>query len=668
MGKKYFLTESGTIGFRILKNLLLIFAVSFSILLIVYLGLTKKIERQTCLRNLDIVKTGAENMESILSTQEKLAVFFEYSQNIINFYYHANPLMEGNTTADILKAQESLNAMGIANSDILNIQMYSAQSGALIDYSACALYPERYYGGGFQICGYDYHRWVSEILMNARERDFAEARMSFKGRTRDVLVYNRKFSNDGSGDGNNRIVFYTDVQNLRSGFEAAGYGEGFLAVMDKEDRIILSDCLTEEAGQYLGDAEFEEDGYYRCRLDGKKMLLVSYHGTTLGFTYILAVPYSSIRADMQPMISTMGCLVILFGIIGILLVIGTSAHFSRLLVKVHRILGASEKDVSLEDFVERLTEVVKGNETMKEEMHKMLEVMRYETFKNVITGNVTEKKEISAAITQSGIRQKAGYYVFLLLNWNDLDEEIKIEEISAQKVYMESIIRSMDKGEIEMVFQIGAGETVVILAYDDCPLQEVRNRAELLVRQIMDESVKNINYSVSVSGDVLRDLEYLSKGFLHAKKALSVSRNIFGGSPVQWYDMAKIYFKAAPQGEEEAYDSMHNVRMVEDIKKYIDEHFSDPDLSLVSIAEVFFITESYVSKLFKRVSGQNFSKYIEMIRMENANALLDEGKTITETAALVGYRSTQVFRHAWKRYYSGLPSERQKINSSGKEI
>ncbi len=663
----FFFARSGVISFRILKYLLLIFAVSFSILLIVYIVLTRNLEKQTCLKNLDIVKTGAENMENILGTQEKLAVFFEYSQNILSFFYRADPLAEGNTTSDMIAAQKSLNAMGIANSDILNIQMYSDRSGALIDYSACVLFPSRYYGGRFQLDGYDCNRWANEILADTEERSFVEAEMSFQGSTKRVLIYNRKFSNTGSGDGNNRIIFYTDIQNLKAGFKTTGHEEGFFSVMDSDGTVILSEHLSEERKYYLQNTEFEEEGYRRCKIGGRKMLLVNYQSDALGFNYILAVPYSGVRADVKPLISTMRYLVIFSGIVGVLFVIGMSAHFSRLMMKIHAILGTMEKDVSLEDFAEKLAEIVKGNEIMKEEMRRQLSFMQYESFKNVMIGNVTDKKEIRKTIEQSGIKKSAKYYVFLILSWNDLDDDINIEEISAQKVYTERLIRYMDKGEVEMTFQLDIGETIVLLAYDNGSLLEIRNRAEDLIMRIMEESVKNINYSISVSGDIIFDLESLSKSFFRAKKALSVSKNIFGNSPIQWYDMAKIYFKTIPQGEEEAYDSTHNIRVVEEIKKYIDAHFSDPGLSLVSIAEEFFITEAYASKLFKRISGQNFSKYIEKIRMENAKVLLEEGKTITEVSSLVGYNSPQVFRRAWKRFYSGLPSKRQNMKSDRRE-
>lgn len=250
----------------------------------------------------------------------------------------------------------------------------------------------------------------------------------------------------------------------------------------------------------------------------------------------------------------------------------------------------------------------------------------------------------------------ADHYVLLLLRWNDLDDDISMEEISAQKVYVEGIIQKQ-KADIELIVQPDMEKTVFVLSYIGYDEEEVKRKAEELVRKLMGEMIQNINYSISVSGDVVHNLEKLSTGFHHAQKAMFVSRNVFGKNPIQWYDVAKAYMQTASQTEEDEYNSAYNIKMVKEIQKYIENHFTDPNLSLASVAEVFYITEAYVSKLFKRVSGENFSKYIEKIRMEHAKILLqEEGKTIIETSAMVGYNSPQVFRRAWKRYFGGIPS------------
>ena len=69
------------------------------------------------------------------------------------------------------------------------------------------------------------------------------------------------------------------------------------------------------------------------------------------------------------------------------------------------------------------------------------------------------------------------------------------------------------------------------------------------------------------------------------------------------------------------------------------------------------ITEVYLSKLFKEGTGQNFSKYVENLRLEQAKLLLSKGVLVNEVAQQVGYNSPQVFRRAWKRHYGTTPTE-----------
>lgn len=104
-----------------------------------------------------------------------------------------------------------------------------------------------------------------------------------------------------------------------------------------------------------------------------------------------------------------------------------------------------------------------------------------------------------------------------------------------------------------------------------------------------------------------------------------------------------------------------SLALIKRIKSYIDKNYSKTDMSLTTVADEFHITEVYVSKLFKQESGENFSKYVEKLRLEKANEYLAEGnRRIAEIAALVGYGSVQAFRRAYKRVYGIAPSDFEK--------
>jgi len=106
----------------------------------------------------------------------------------------------------------------------------------------------------------------------------------------------------------------------------------------------------------------------------------------------------------------------------------------------------------------------------------------------------------------------------------------------------------------------------------------------------------------------------------------------------------------------------HNTDLIMKIIKYVRMNFANPDLGLGSIADQFNMTEVYLSQFFKEQTGENFSAYLERIRMECADRLLAEANIrIDEVARRTGYNSANTFRRAYKRYYGIRPSERKRI-------
>lgn len=94
------------------------------------------------------------------------------------------------------------------------------------------------------------------------------------------------------------------------------------------------------------------------------------------------------------------------------------------------------------------------------------------------------------------------------------------------------------------------------------------------------------------------------------------------------------------------------------IKDYVDTHYVNPNISLVFVADEFHLSEVYLSKLFKQITGENFSKYIKQLRLSRANELLQQHMPIKDVAQAVGYNSPQVFRRAYKRMYGISPSDK----------
>lgn len=92
------------------------------------------------------------------------------------------------------------------------------------------------------------------------------------------------------------------------------------------------------------------------------------------------------------------------------------------------------------------------------------------------------------------------------------------------------------------------------------------------------------------------------------------------------------------------------------VKEYIDLHYTE-NLTLTSIADRFFISYSYLSKLFQKTFHMTFLEYVYMLRMEQALSLLQQPKrSIQSIASQIGYENSFNFSRAFKTYYGVAPS------------
>lgn len=104
-----------------------------------------------------------------------------------------------------------------------------------------------------------------------------------------------------------------------------------------------------------------------------------------------------------------------------------------------------------------------------------------------------------------------------------------------------------------------------------------------------------------------------------------------------------------------------SVELAASVRAYIDEQYSDANLSLNELSMHFGMNESHLSAVIKRVLGETFSTLLEEARMRKANELLAAGEmTINEIAEQTGYLSPHSFRRAYKRVMGYPPSAAKK--------
>ncbi len=92
-------------------------------------------------------------------------------------------------------------------------------------------------------------------------------------------------------------------------------------------------------------------------------------------------------------------------------------------------------------------------------------------------------------------------------------------------------------------------------------------------------------------------------------------------------------------------------------KRFIEEHHTE-DLSLGQVAQVVHTSIFYFCKLFKKVTGINFTEYVSRTRAEKAkNLLLNPNLRVSEIAYEVGFQSLTHFNRVFKKIVGESPTE-----------
>jgi len=100
-----------------------------------------------------------------------------------------------------------------------------------------------------------------------------------------------------------------------------------------------------------------------------------------------------------------------------------------------------------------------------------------------------------------------------------------------------------------------------------------------------------------------------------------------------------------------------NHQIVYNLQSYLREHFREK-INMSEITKQFPVSRSYLSTLFKQVTGTTISNYLTEIRMEEAKRmLLNPDYKVFEISNYVGYENGEHFTKLFKEYYSITPRE-----------
>ncbi|MCR5325066.1 MAG: response regulator [Lachnospiraceae bacterium] len=182
-----------------------------------------------------------------------------------------------------------------------------------------------------------------------------------------------------------------------------------------------------------------------------------------------------------------------------------------------------------------------------------------------------------------------------------------------------------------------------------------------MVRQIMESLPKIKVIFLTAYGDFkyaqqaikLGACDYILKPFedgeLEAAIQRLIQQNILSQGSIRAEDL--IPLKRASDIEN---------RYIRNAIEYIEQHYSEPGITIAQIADALALSEGYLSRLFKSETEYSINTYITRYRILTAAKLLDDVQNkVYEVAEKVGYLDITYFSTTFKKLAGVTPSQYQ---------
>ena len=96
------------------------------------------------------------------------------------------------------------------------------------------------------------------------------------------------------------------------------------------------------------------------------------------------------------------------------------------------------------------------------------------------------------------------------------------------------------------------------------------------------------------------------------------------------------------------------------IEAYIQEHFTDPDMNISIASQHFDLTPAYLSSVYKKQTGKSLLDYINTLRVQKGQELLEQGYSVAKIASIAGFRDSGSFIRTFKKKTGVTPGQYKK--------
>ena len=127
--------------------------------------------------------------------------------------------------------------------------------------------------------------------------------------------------------------------------------------------------------------------------------------------------------------------------------------------------------------------------------------------------------------------------------------------------------------------------------------------------------------------------------------------------------LTRCFLSRCSQEENNPAAAPSHHKQMDQILSYVNQNLTE-DLTLHILADHFYISTSYLCRLFKESTGTTINRYITARRITRAKSLLSEGCSVTETCSRCGFRDYSNFLKAFTKAVGISPKKYAQLSNA----
>ncbi|MBC5627919.1 response regulator [Clostridium sp. NSJ-6] len=297
------------------------------------------------------------------------------------------------------------------------------------------------------------------------------------------------------------------------------------------------------------------------------------------------------------------------------------------------------KQEELRKVIEEVEIKIKENRKQDKLLSKSIEVLKKDFFKHILFSNVETNYKTDKSLLEN-IQLNENYIYKMTIVQRDNNND---------KIIISSFIKNildLNNG-VEYLSFYFEGNVYIVFYLENNKESLINNLTEDIVCKADSLIENDKNVFIIESTDKVWQLREQSRLFRKLKN------NICSGGKVK-----KYILNLSEESNDSIYDDNEktNVTAIKLAKQYIINNFNK-NITLKEVADEVFLSQNYLSELFKKEMGEGFYDFLSRYRIKVAkDLLLTTNLRVYEIAENVGYNDSITFGRAFKKITGATPN------------